>query len=44
MTYELCAGLVDREDRVENIACSEVLEETGYKVTPDMLEFISKFR
>ena len=44
VTYELCAGIVDREDTVENIACSEVLEETGYKITPDMLEPIAKFR
>ena len=44
MTYELCAGLIDRIDEEKNIACSEVLEETGYQVTPEKLQLISKFR
>lgn len=44
VTFELCAGLVDRDDSVENIACSEVLEETGYRIKPEDLELITVFR
>jgi len=32
MTYELCAGIVDKQKSLEQIAIEEVLEETGYEV------------
>ena len=41
-TYELCAGLVDKEGKsVEQIAKEEVQEECGYKV--NNLEYITSF-
>ena len=30
-TYELCAGITDKESTLEQIAIEEILEETGYK-------------
>lgn len=42
-TYELCAGIVDKELSLEEIAHEEILEETGYKVPLDKLEKISSF-
>lgn len=44
ITFELCAGIVDRSGPVVDIACAEVLEETGYKVSPDKMEFVTKYR
>ncbi len=38
-TYELCAGLVDKNKPLKTIAYEEILEETGYDVP---LEFIKK--
>ena len=40
-TYELCAGLVDKELPLELIAREEILEETGYEVPAESLERIS---
>ncbi len=31
-SYELCAGIVDKDKSLEQIAIEEVVEETGYKV------------
>ena len=31
-TYELCAGIVDKDKSLEQIAIEEIIEETGYKV------------
>jgi UDP-sugar diphosphatase len=31
-TYELCAGIVDKDKSLEQIAIEEIYEETGYKV------------
>uniref|UniRef100_H2ZE87 Uridine diphosphate glucose pyrophosphatase NUDT14 n=1 Tax=Ciona savignyi TaxID=51511 RepID=H2ZE87_CIOSA len=42
--YELCAGIVDRDEPPSSIAASEVLEETGYKIDANKLELISKYR
>lgn len=39
--YEICAGLVDKELKLEDIAREEVIEETGYHVLK--LEYISSF-
>ena len=44
VTYELCAGIVDKDGSKEQIAQEEVLEETGYKVPLDSIEKISSFR
>ncbi len=44
VTIELCAGLIDKENlSVKEIACEEILEETGYKVNPSNLEYITHF-
>ena len=40
-TYELCAGLVDKDIPLELIAKEEILEETGYDVPVESLERIS---
>jgi len=42
-TYELCAGITDKESTLEQIAIEEILEETGYKVGPEALEKITSF-
>lgn len=42
-TYELCAGIVDKDKSLEEIAQEEVLEETGYEVSLDNLHKISSF-
>jgi len=44
VTYELCAGIVDRDEPPSHIASAEVWEETGYKISPEKLEFITKYR
>jgi len=36
-TWELCAGIIDREVSPVEIAAAEVYEETGYRVTVDQL-------
>lgn len=42
-TYELCAGIIDKEKSVKEIAKEEVLEETGYDVPLENLQKISSF-
>lgn len=42
-TYELCAGLVDKDLPLEVIAKEEILEETGYDVPLEALERINWF-
>lgn len=42
-TYELCAGIVDKDLTLQEIAYEEVLEETGYDVPLKSLEKISSF-
>ena len=42
-TYELCAGIVDKDKTLIEIAKEEVLEETGYDVSLSCLEKISSF-
>ena len=41
--YELCAGIVDKECSLEQIAKEEILEECGYDVPVENLEKISAF-
>ncbi len=42
-TYELCAGLVDKDVPLEQIACEEVDEECGFAVTLEKLCKINSF-
>ncbi|PAF49963.1 NUDIX hydrolase [Helicobacter sp. 12S02232-10] len=43
-TYELCAGLVDKEGKsLEQIASEEVLEECGYQVDASSLQKLTVF-
>ncbi|KAF7666670.1 hypothetical protein LDENG_00098440 [Lucifuga dentata] len=45
VTYELCAGLVDKPDlSLEEIARQEVLEECGYDVPASQLKRITSYR
>ncbi|KAM6274519.1 uridine diphosphate glucose pyrophosphatase NUDT14 isoform 2-T2 [Porphyrio hochstetteri] len=44
VTYELCAGIVDKPDlSLEEIACGEVLEECGYRVAVTDLRRITSY-
>lgn len=42
-TYELCAGLVDKEMSLEEIVCEEIDEECGYKVDKKDIKKITSF-
>ena len=42
-TIELCAGIVDKDLSLKQIACEEVLEECGYKVSEDDLHRVTSF-
>ncbi|NXI70603.1 NUD14 pyrophosphatase, partial [Anseranas semipalmata] len=45
VTYELCAGIVDKPDlSLEEIACEEILEECGYRVPVANLRKITSYR
>ncbi|XP_013038524.1 uridine diphosphate glucose pyrophosphatase NUDT14 isoform X3 [Anser cygnoides] len=45
VTYELCAGIVDKPDlSLEEIACEEILEECGYRVPVTNLRKITSYR
>jgi len=43
MTVELCAGLVDKEKSLEQIAKEEILEECGYDVPLSGIERVTSF-
>lgn len=43
MTVELCAGLVDKKLTLGQIAREEILEECGYDVSVESLEYITAF-
>jgi UDP-sugar diphosphatase len=43
-TYELCAGLVDKDKSLEMIAKEEIREECGYEVDEKSIEKITSFR
>jgi len=42
-THELCAGIVDKELSLVEIAQEEILEETGYAVKRERIEKITSF-
>ena len=43
LTLELCAGIVDKDLSLQEIACQEVEEECGFIVSPDRLSKIVTF-
>lgn len=43
MMYELCAGIIDKEASLKQIAKEEVLEECGYDIALESLQKISTF-
>lgn len=42
-SYELCAGIIDKDKSKEQITAEEVFEETGYLVSVERLEKITSF-
>lgn len=44
VTLELCAGIVDQDKPLEEIAQQEVLEECGYQVPVESLQKVKTFR
>lgn len=42
-TYELCAGIVDKDKSLVEIAHEEILEECGYHVPLDQIERVTSF-
>jgi len=42
-TYELCAGIVDKDKTLVEIAHEEILEECGYNIPLERLERITSF-
>ncbi|KAK9833690.1 hypothetical protein WJX74_002880 [Apatococcus lobatus] len=43
-TYELCAGLVDKEKPLPQVAAEEVEEECGFKVAAEALQLVTGYR
>jgi len=43
MTLELCAGIVDKDKPLEQIAAEEIEEECGYRVDPHSLKKVTSF-
>ncbi len=43
MTYELCAGIVDKKMSIAQIAKEEVLEECGYDIPLESIEKVTSF-
>ncbi|KAL3874811.1 hypothetical protein ACJMK2_037774 [Sinanodonta woodiana] len=44
ITYELCAGIIDKDMSFQETAQAEVLEECGYKVPLEKFQRITSFR
>ncbi|MDD5716606.1 MAG: NUDIX domain-containing protein [Sulfuricurvum sp.] len=42
-TYELCAGIVDKEKTLAEIACEEIAEECGFSVAIESIERVTSF-
>ena len=42
-TYELCAGITDKDKSLQEIMQEEILEECGYKVPLENLHIITEF-
>ena len=43
VTYELCAGIVDKSISLEEIVQEEILEETGFKVPLAKIEYVTTY-
>lgn len=43
MTIELCAGIADKNIPIVEIAKEEIVEETGYSVPCDQIQFVSSY-
>lgn len=43
MMYELCAGIVDKDLSLAQIAHEELIEECGYNIPPEQLQVINTF-
>lgn len=43
VTYELCAGLVDKSSSLQQIAQEEILDETGYDVPLESIEYVNSY-
>ena len=44
VTYELCAGIVDKAASLKQIAKEEIFEECGYDVPLEQIEKITSYR
>ncbi|KAH3851212.1 uridine diphosphate glucose pyrophosphatase NUDT14-like [Dreissena polymorpha] len=44
LTYEFCAGIIDKDKPILDIAREELLEECGYAVPPECIRRITGFR
>ncbi|XP_078674342.1 uridine diphosphate glucose pyrophosphatase NUDT14-like isoform X1 [Branchiostoma floridae x Branchiostoma belcheri] len=44
VTYELCAGIVDKDVSLKEIAQSEILEEVGFQVPLEKIEEVTSYR
>ena len=44
VSYEFCAGIVDKKMSLQEIAKDEVLEETGYEISVDQLQHVTTCR
>ncbi|XP_013402710.1 uridine diphosphate glucose pyrophosphatase-like isoform X2 [Lingula anatina] len=44
ITYELCAGIVDKDKNLDVIAQEEILEECGFQVPLEKLQRITSYR
>ena len=44
VTLELCAGIVDKEKPLEEIAQEEVMEECGYQVPLECVRKVTSYR
>ena len=43
LTYELCAGIIDKSLKLEQVVQEEILEETGYDVPLDKIEYVTMY-
>ncbi|KAI8514706.1 Nudix hydrolase 14, chloroplastic, partial [Branchiostoma belcheri] len=43
VTYELCAGIVDKDVSLKEIAQSEILEEVGFQVPLEKIEEVTSY-
>lgn len=44
VTIELCAGIVDKDIPIKDIAREEILEECGFNVSADRIEEVMTYK